>query len=263
MPPLDDNTDPASAGMAFPLFKAPLRNISNLLRDINCSVCNQHRPYAFSLSDSDSIIRPCLQCGNPVGLCRGWKERPPQPTTCTHCGFANPWPSDRPDAEIVPVCYECLRAGRVAIHHETESFNVNFSLAVRGMASLNDPDFATRERFATTVLETFDDGSQSIGVHLPQSLLFELLRSPVHQKLQREYWPWHCRGLMAYVGRWEPDDFDRQAGGEGYEWFIRHLPPDRMDEAEDMWSWLEGGIAWSCVYQCQSCGLHRVYVDAD
>ena len=263
MTPPDEHSDPAAVGMPFPLFKAPLGNIHGLLRDINCSICGQHRLYAFPFDDCDSVIRPCLQCGNAVGLIRGWKQRPPEPSICAHCGFANPWPADRPDVEIDPVCYECLRAGRVAIQHETESFIVTYALAVQGMARLNDPDFAAREKFPTTVLTTYDDGSQSIGVHLPSPLLFELLRTPNHQALQQEYWPWHCGGLMAYVGRWEPDDFNQRAGGEGYEWFARHLPAYRADEADDMWSWLENGIAWSCVYQCQSCGLHRVFVDAD
>lgn len=141
---------------------------------------------------------------------------------------------------------------------------MEYPLALRGLASLSDEDFAREQKLVTTVLETYEDGSQSVGVEWPQAQLFELLRTPEHKNLQREYWPLHCDGFMAYVGRWEPGDFNDQAeDGDGREWFAKHLSPDRADEWEDMWDWLEGGIAWSCVYQCQKCGMHRVYVDAD
>ena len=265
----DENDDPARHGMPFPLFRAPLRNVEGLFRDVECSVCGQRQAYAFRFASHDHLIRPCLRCAEPVGLTRGWLARPPEPTTSLHCGFANPWPTDRPDPAIevdsVPVCYACLRAGRVAIRHETEAFDVEYPLAVRGLGGLRDEGFARRLNLTTTVLRTFEDGSQSRGVSLSQTMLFELLRTPRHQNLQREYWPFHCDGVMSYVGRWEPEDFHRQAGdGDGYAWFARHLTPERAEEAEDMWSWLEaGGIAWSCVYRCETCGTHRVYVDAD
>jgi uncharacterized protein CbrC (UPF0167 family) len=272
----DPHLDPAAAGMPFPLFRAPLRDVSTLLRDVGCSVCGVRQAYAFPLADHDAVIRPCLRCARPVGLRRGWYRKPPEPTVGPHCGFANPWPADRADpvppdpadpydiGKLVPVCYACLRAGRVAISHETESFIVDYPRAVRGLASLRDPAFAATQNLPTTVLTTYDDGSQSLAIPLPHSLLFELLRTPHHSALQSEYWPWHCGTVMAYVGRWEQDDFNRHAGGDGgYAWFARHLPPSRFVEAEDMWDWLENGIAWTCVYQCQTCGLHRVYVDAD
>jgi uncharacterized protein CbrC (UPF0167 family) len=265
----DEGDDPAEHGMPFRLFCAPLRNVEGLLRDVDCNVCGQWQSYAFRLSSHDHLIRPCLRCGEAVGLKRGWLMRPADATACPHCGHANPWPADRPDPPIeidaVPVCYACLRAGKVAIFHETESFFVEYPLAVRGLACLRDKEVARRLGLPTSVVETFDDGSQSLAIPLPKALLFELLCTPGHQNLQREYWPYHCDGVMAYVGRWEPEDFDRHAAdGNGYAWFAKHLTAERAEEAEDMWSWLEaGGIAWSCVYRCETCGEHRVYVDAD
>lgn len=255
--------NPASHGMPFPLFQGPLRNVSDLRRDVDCSVCGQRSAYAFPFADHDCLIRPCARCANPVGVRRGWIQRPPELTSCEHCGLSNPWPSDLSDSGPWSVCYTCLRAGCVAIHHQTEAFDVEYRLAARGLARLREREFARRLNVETTVLETFDDGSQSLGIPLPTALLFELLRTPCHQALQSEYWPWHCGGLMVYVGRWEPEDFNRHAGGEGFTFFAQALPADRAEEAEDMWSWLENYIAWSCVYQCPRCKTHRVYVDAD
>jgi uncharacterized protein CbrC (UPF0167 family) len=254
----------AAVGMPFPLFKAPLRNVRSLQRDVACSICGATEAYAFPFADHDCVVRPCISCAQPIGLRRGWAERPSEPTICPACGVANPWPADLPDTFPASVCYACLRSGRVAIAHETEAFDVEYPLALHGLARLRNEEFARNRGLVTTILETYDDGSVSTGVELPQSLLFELLRTPAHHALQREYWPYHCDGLMAYVGRWEPNDFDQHAeGGYGREWFAKNLTPDRADEWEDMWEWLEGGIAWSCVYQCQRCGIHRVYVDAD
>ncbi len=62
----------------------------------------------------------------------------------------------------------------------------------------------------TSVIKEFSDGSQSIGVHLPQGQLDELMRTPRHPTLQQEHWTYHCGGWVTYLGKWEKPDFERQ-----------------------------------------------------
>ena len=145
--------------------------------------------------------------------------------------------------------------------HETELGDVDLGHALRGLTYSCRPEVARREGVETTVLKTYGDGSQSIGVRLPPDLLLEMVRTPRHAALQREYWPYHCQGFMAYLGRWQQEDFEKQSPGRGREWFGEHMAPE--EPWEDMWEWLEGGIGWSYVYRCLPCGWHRVFVDSD
>ena len=89
----------------------------------------------------------------------------------------------------------------------------------------------------------------------------EMMRTPRHMALQREYWPYHCKGFMAYLGHWKQKDFHRQSPGSGKKWFGAHMPPG--EAWEDMWEWLEGDVGLSYVFQCQKCGEYRVFVDSD
>jgi uncharacterized protein CbrC (UPF0167 family) len=250
----------ADVGMPFALFKGTLKTVSDLLEDGECTICGQSRRYLFRLRDRDYLIDPCEKCGEHVGLRIGWPDEKPEPSTCRICGTIIFWPNQRP-RDVVAVCYQCLRAGRVAVAHETEVGNIDLAHALHGLTYFAPPEIASRHGLETAVLETYADGSQSIGVRLSKDLLSEMLRTPRHMALQREYWPFHCHGFMAYLGRWQLEDFEKQSPGRGREWFGEHMGPD--EPWEDMWEWLPADIGWSYVFQCQTCGRHRVFVDSD
>lgn len=247
-------------GMFFPLYKAPLDTVSGLVENQTCATCARDRSHLFGLDSNDYLLDPCPACGDLVGLSLASSDESAEPSICVRCSTRSYWPQTRP-RDVVAVCYECLRAGRAAIAHETEVGDIDLLHAWQGLARFGRPETARREGLATTVLETYADGTQSIGVRLPQDLLFELLRTPRHQALQREYWPYHCGGFTAYLGRWQQEDFEHQAPGRGREWFGERVAPG--EPWEDMWEWLPGDVGWSCVYQCQACARHRVFVDSD
>jgi uncharacterized protein CbrC (UPF0167 family) len=184
-------------------------------------------------------------------------------TRCESCDRLGEWPEQWPRERDEIVCYDCLRAGRAGISHTTGLGDVWPPTAIRGMtrAGNGDEPKAEKHGFKTTVLETYHDGSFTLGIHLPQDLLDELMRTPDHPALQNEYWPFHCGGWMHYLGKWWPEDFERRAPGRGVEWLTEHVEDREM--GEEYWSWLESGIAWSCVYTCPRCGVHKVYVDSD
>lgn len=270
MSPSDDLHE---LGMPFPQFKGPLSSVANVIEDRRCTLCGQQQRHVFGLTPGDWVVDPCGKCGQPVGLLHSWPDEPPEPTTCERCGAINLWPADYPrywpsdrPQDATAVCYGCLRSGRVAIDHETELGNINFAYAGRELICHGRPEIARREGLRTTVLQTYPDGSHEVGVHLGADLVFEMLRTPRHRALQREYWPYHCRNFMAFLGSWTRADFDQQSPGRGREWFGRHMDPG--EAWEDMWEWLPAdGNPWydigvSYVYQCQTCRLHRVFVDS-
>lgn len=250
----------ADFGMPFTLFKGPAAFLSDMKNDAACSLCQARRRLVFALSQNDHILEPCGRCGASVALRLGWPDENPEPSVCERCSFHCDWPTGRP-RDTLAVCYECLRGGRAGIAHETEVGDVDLGHALHGLTSGASEEIARREGLETTVLKTYDDGSQSIGMRIPRDLLLEMVRTPRHEALQREYWPYHCKGFMAFLGRWGQEDFENQSPGSGREWFGEHMSAD--DPWEEMWEWLVGDVGWSYVYQCQSCGRHRVYVDSD
>jgi uncharacterized protein CbrC (UPF0167 family) len=88
-----------------------------------------------------------------------------------------------------------------------------------------------------------------------------MLRTPAHRQLQREYWPYHCRDFMTYLGEWHQEDFEQLSPGSGFNWFGRAM--GHIEGWEDMWDWLPSGLGRSYVYTCLRCGEYKVYVDSD
>jgi Uncharacterised protein family (UPF0167) len=250
----------ANIGMPFALFKGQLDTVSGLEENAPCTICGQLSRYAFRLSQNDFLLDPCAQCGELGGLRIGWPDEKPEATRCGRCAALRDWPTHR-NRENIAVCYGCLRGGRAGIAHETEVGDLDLAHAVLGLANRGRPEVAQRHKLETTVLETYSDGSQTIGVRLPKALLMEMLRTPRHIALQREYWPFHCNGFMTYLGRWQQDDFENQAPGRGRDWFGEHMAPE--EPWEDMWEWLPEEVGLSYVYQCQVCAQYRVFVDCD
>ena len=247
--------------MPFRRYRAPVSTVSEVSHDGTCGLCQRHAPVLFGLRLNDYVIRACTSCEAAIGLRMGWWDEPPVATDCPKCAVPNPWPSELP-RDPLTVCYECIVAGRVAIAHETEIGFIDYALSLLGMVKSSDRRRADAEArgLHTTVLKTYDDGSQSIGVHLPAQLLQEMHRTPRYSCLQREYWPYHCGEFMAFVGRWQQEDFERISNGRGLPWFIEHFAGDY---GEDAWEWLPTGVGWSYVHKCLKCGVHRVFVDSD
>jgi uncharacterized protein CbrC (UPF0167 family) len=258
-----DHDELAERGMPFRLYRAPVKSVLEVSHDDVCHVCGTREMVLFGLRLNDYLIRPCSSCRASMGLRMGWWDQPPVATDCPACGVPNPWPDGLP-RDPLRACYKCIRRGKVAVAHETELGMLEYPLSARGLVRGGKYKRAELEGmgFRTTVLETYDDGSQSVAARLPPELLAEMHRTPRYLNLQREYWPWHCGQYMAFVGHWRQDDFHRVAGGhgKGEAWFHAHgAHPFEYDQ----WEWIEHGIGMSYVHECLKCGLRRVYVDSD
>jgi uncharacterized protein CbrC (UPF0167 family) len=183
-------------------------------------------------------------------------------TRCESCDRLDNWPEQWPrERAEIRVCCDCLRAGKAGINHRTELGIISAPYVLRGMTVFGDESAAHTHGLKTTVIETYSDGSSNLGIHVPQAMLDELMRTPIHPSLQDEYWPFHCGGWMHYLGKWQRADFERLAPGNSISWLAKHVDDPEM--AEEYMGWLESDIAWSCVYACPRCGAHKVWVDAD
>lgn len=249
----------ADLGMPFALYKGAVETISQLIENATCATCAASERYLFGVNRNDHVTWPCPGCSDLTAVKVGWLNEAPVPSTCNRCAGVVHWPADLP-RDNASICYRCLRAGRAAMDHETEMGSIDLPHALRGVTYLARRKPAQREGLAIAVLETHADGSESIGVQLEPELLQEMLRTPRHAGLQGEYWPYHCRSFMAYLGRWQQEDFEQAAPGRGRQWFGEHMDDDAW---EDMWEWLPTNVGWSYVFQCQACGRHRVFVDSD
>ena len=89
-----------------------------------------------------------------------------------------------------------------------------------------------------------------------------MTRTPRHIALQREYWPYHCKGFLTYLGRWSQEDFDKQSPGCGREWFGNPYAAQQRSWEGNSREWLEGDLGWSYIYRCQAFSEHRGFVDS-
>jgi uncharacterized protein CbrC (UPF0167 family) len=245
--------DAEQTATKFPLYRARPEVIAG-----HCTTCDQDKPHCLGVSH---LLAACPSCGATKAYN---VDDAGEVTRCKACDRLGNWPDQWPrDHDEIRVCDDCLLAGRAAVGHETGLGYLSPPLALRGLMNADEGDERKAEAlgFTTTVLERFDDGSYCLGIHVPQHLLDELMRTPAPPALQREYWPFHCGGWMQYLGNWQPDDFERQAPGRAVEWLGEHI--DDRGMAQDYMSWLGSDLAWSCVYACPRCGTHKVYVDAD
>lgn len=185
-----------------------------------------------------------------MGLNAGRRE-----TQCLKCGEINLWPADM-DMDETYTCFDCLKAGRVAITHTSELGIITWPDAVRGLVRDGCERIARRHGLEIWVDDEWGDPVTYLRV-APEPLL-ELLSTPVHSCWQEEHWPFHCGAFCAYLGHWTREDFERQAPGSGRAWYTEH----HVDNHGESWAWIDESFETS-VYRCRKCGKHMVYTDSD
>ena len=236
--------------MSFPLFRAAV--IPTFSGPRICAACREKVQQSFRPS---LLIVPCRKCGQATALGLGQSM-----TDCVHCGEFNLWPTDVPAGEDAAVCAACLTAGRAAISHESELGFVTWANARRGLVEV-DVDESSGKAARRNGFELWTDewGPPVTYARVPPEPLLELLRTPVHLAIQREYWPFHCGRFCAFLGHWQQADFERESRGRGQELFEASVDSN----SSGMWDWLRDDFGRSYVYQCLGCQTFRVFVDTD
>ena len=182
----------------FPLFEAPVEDASDFVAEGRCSLCRLQAAVCFELGIGCAVMRDCPTCGTSNGLDTSDAES----IDCRACRALVVFP-DLPDQILS--CYSCLRTGRAAIAKDTELGMVSWEQAFEGVThgspGLRHPDFDLVAK----------DDSDWIGARLPESTMWELLRTPTYLTTQGNRWLFCCRAPMVFVGSWSRDQFTRQA----------------------------------------------------
>ena len=233
----------AELGAPFPLFEAPVDDADAYLGSATCALCDKKAAVCFELGIGASEMRVCPTCRMVVG------SDGEETVDCHACRNEVPFPER--DEPIV-ACYACLRQGRAAITKDTELGMVSWEQAVAGVTlgipGLRHPDFELVPK----------EGSDWIGVRLPQATMFELLRTPTYATIQGERWLFCCKAPMIFVGQWSAEEFSRESkGGDGRALFDaiveKPVPGLWEDELHD-----QTGIY---VFRCAACGRRRAHWD--
>ena len=239
----------ANLGIPFPLYEAPIETASSFVGVETCSVCHTSVQYCFRLGIGDDVIVVCTSCGRENVLDADDRES----GICEGCSTVLDFPLDS-ESELY-VCYNCLRAGKVALTIDTELGMIRWEDAQRGVThglpSFNDTTYE--------LSRLNSDGW--VGVRLPKEEMLELLRTPEYTTWQGGRWLFHCKKPMVYVGEWLKSDFmARSPDGDGEKYFTQ------ISDATDRADWIWDGVGEAVVtyaFRCQVCDQHRAHFDFD
>lgn len=239
-------------GIPFPLYQAPVEpeDDSDYAGAGTCCICGNRDAHCFHLGIGTALILPCPKCQTENGL----SVRNKQDAQCRKCGGAIPFPDQVASKKAPKTCYACLRAGKAALSKDTEYGLVSWDQAFAGVTG-GVPGLR-QNQFEAVMLDAEDDW---IGVRLPPTVMFELLRTPTYGTWQGASWLFCCQSPMTFLGQWDQADFDQHAAdGDGarlYESVVTDLPPES-------WGALECG---HCVYvfACRTCDKLRSHWDSD
>ena len=177
-----------------------------------------------------------------------------EPAKCSRCGKKCDCFYSRSTRQYG--CLSCLRECKFALAHDTEIGWLDGG-----------------------VLTAWDHHlEESVVVEPPPGFRAEALRdlqfAPWFKSHQESTYLVHCNDFMHYIGRWEPEDFEREASYEPKALFLEIAEGDgelweaterQKAEFGDQWPyylsshWAYG--SWVYVFECRKCGIRRCYWD--
>ena len=238
----------ADIGIPFRLYEAPIETCSAFKGRGTCSVCQREWQWLFRAGIGDDLIVPCSNCQTPNALrCDDQEDG-----VCTQCATPIAWPLT--PEEDVQVCYDCLRAGRVAFTQDTDLGMIRWEDTQRGRT--HGTPGSTQSEFESQPSEDDEDWQQYA---VPVEDMEELNRTPSYSTWQGERWQFHCGRAMIYIG--EPTTRP-----------INEVSPELVAATvalvkQEGWSISDEEI-WNssiCAYlfRCPVCGVFDGHSDAD
>jgi uncharacterized protein CbrC (UPF0167 family) len=179
-----------------------------------------------------------------------------EPGPCRYCNQRLPCiVSETSDGETTYACLACLRDGRWTARHDTELGWTEGD----GFQRIVNPEDVWKGKPLRTVHEA------PPAAFCPQAIQ-SLCRTPRFKTIQHYVWLVHCNDFMAYIGRWEPDDFVRNAPDGDARAFCESMLWDWQSDTWDQYagqnetpeSWYGG---WFHVFRCRHCQKHRGYLE--
>lgn len=159
-------------------------------------------------------------------------------------------------------CYDCLRRDRFGFMHGTDIGVITED----GLLTFDEPDDGPKRIFVVT-----DDGETVTGnvplisqpcPSVSEEAIAELRRTPSFSTWQDFSWPIHHNDFMAYLGIWEPEDFEQlSASGNGRELFLEIVDPDLHDlwPTDQLTNFRDNFI----VFECLHCSTKTALFDID
>ncbi len=133
---------------------------------------------------------------------------------CFDLGFAHTKRFSDTEKKGKVGCYDCLRRGEFEFRHDTEIG----PLDEKGLTRIYTHNMAH-------------------PLHLDDSILTELKRTPQIVTYQPDVWLTHCNDFMVYAGTWEPLDFYKNsASGDGRGFFME-MTDDEINHTCGMNHW--------------------------
>lgn len=270
-------------GIPFPLFEAPLTDASGYLGLARCCFCTREAVHCFAVGSTDEVVGSCRHCGEHMGL----RLRQEKKEVCWSCGQAMQMPVDMERLEELMVCYDCLRAGAVALAKDTAYGVVDWKHARAGLTG-GAPGWSrspggvelipladgkpvaeeAEERPATQQPEGIGAGfvmlpsdERWFAARIAPVHLFELLHTPGYATWQGEQWALCCHQPMIFLGSWRQEDFERSASdGDGRALFEQLLP----DIPSFSWEGnaLASGEIGVYIFRCSVCAKRAAHWDA-
>ena len=238
----------ADIGIPFRLYQAPIETCSDFKGRDTCSVCQREWQWVFRAGIGDDLIVACANCQTENALdCDDKADAP-----CSNCATVVPWPISPTDDVLV--CYDCLRAGRVAFTQDTDLGMIRWQDTQRGRTH-GTPGAAQGEFESQPKADDADWQEYAV----PVEEMEELNRTASYSSWQGERWQFHCGRAMVYIG--EPKTRPRE-----------EVAPEIVEATlatakVDGWDWPDEEI-WDstiCVYmfRCPVCGAFGGHSDAD
>jgi uncharacterized protein CbrC (UPF0167 family) len=228
----------AQLGIPFPFFDAPAEQATEYCGIQTCSLCNHEGRHCFALDIGCALILPCSRCGESNGLDAAERTS----VSCRVCSANIPFPNLGGGKEIM-ACYQCLRMGKAAITKDTELGMISWEQAFKGVTH-------GRPGLTHPYFELVPRGGGWIGVRLPQSMMYELLRTPTYNTIQSDLWQFCCRQPMIFIGEWSREDFQRRSpNGDGRQFFHEIV----QDAIPGLWEDELHDITGIYVFRCPQC----------
>jgi uncharacterized protein CbrC (UPF0167 family) len=234
----------AELGAPFPLFEAPVEDATEFIGASRCSLCDREAAVCFELGIGCAVMRECPTCGTLNGLDASDAES----IDCRACQQLVVFP-DLP--EQIVACYSCLRQGRAALTKDTELGMVSWEQAFEGVTH-GIPGLARSD------FELVPKESDWVGARLPDTTMFELLRTPTYLTIQGEQWLFCCKAPMVFVGSWSRDRFTKEApDGDGRAYFESIV----ADPVPGLWEDQLHDATGIYVFRCPACRRLKAHWD--
>ena len=236
----------ASLGIPFPLFEADTERSTEYVGVRRCSLCGTEQVHCFELGIGADVIVACPSCGTETSLDADDKTE----ANCESCSRPISFPEVSGGGELV-ACYRCLRTGRAALTKDTILGMVRWEDAQRGITH-------GRPGLGTTDFEIIPKEDDWVAAKVPRDDLLELVRTPTYHTIQGDQWQFCCRRPMTFIGKWDRDDFERNAPDGNGEAFFQEIVQDIVDGlwADELHD--ETGIY---VFRCKKCGRLTAHWD--